>query len=91
MEELQDAIEDAQYLSAVISKGGPRPTEKWVFPSAHDLEEFRVGLLTRNPKCFSLDNICRQILGFYMVSCSHYSSFVKLSIVLQRFLMALYM
>jgi hypothetical protein len=76
MEELQDAIEDAQYLSAVISKGGPRPTEKWVFPSAHDLEEFRVGLLTRNPKCFSLDNICRQILGFYMVSGSHYIEYL---------------
>jgi hypothetical protein len=40
------------------------------------LEEFRVGLLTRNPKCFSLDNICRQILGFYMVSGSHYIEYL---------------
>ncbi|KAG5175644.1 hypothetical protein JKP88DRAFT_274529 [Tribonema minus] len=66
MEELQDAIEDAQYLSAVISKGGPKPTEKWVFPSAAELEQFKASQLARNPNCFSLDNICRQILGFYL-------------------------
>jgi hypothetical protein len=34
MEELQDAIEDAQYLSAVSSvEDGPRPVLPWEIPT----------------------------------------------------------
>ena len=35
MEELQDAIEDAQYMNA-MHDGRPRPTKKWKWPSGGD-------------------------------------------------------
>lgn len=36
MEELQDAIEDAQYMTA-MHDGIPRPTKGWKWPSEGDL------------------------------------------------------
>lgn len=68
MEELQDAIEDVQYLQAVNSKdSGPSPTEPWPFPSEKALEEFNTERLQLDPKCYSLETICSGILGLYLV------------------------
>lgn len=68
MEELQDAIEDVQYLQAVNSKDtGPTPTEPWPFPSEKALEEFNTEHLGRNPQFYSLENVCSGILGLYLV------------------------
>lgn len=68
MEELQDAIEDVQYLQAVKSKdSGPSPTEPWPFPSEKALEDFNTERLQQDPNCFSLETICAGILGLYLV------------------------
>lgn len=68
MEELQDAIEDVQYLQAVNSKdSGPSPTEPWPFPSEKALEEFNTESLQRDRHCYSLERICAGILGLYLV------------------------
>eukprot|EP00904_Undaria_pinnatifida_P005396 jgi/Undpi1/1987/HiC_scaffold_12.g05374.m1 len=68
MEELQDAIEDVQYLQAVNSKdSGPSPTEPWPFPSEKALEEFNTESLHRDQQCYSLERICAGILGLYLV------------------------
>ncbi|CAM9523099.1 unnamed protein product [Discosporangium mesarthrocarpum] len=67
MEELQDAIEDVQYLQAVNTKdGGPRPTEGWSFPSDKELEEINAVQLKADPDCFQLETICSSILGMYL-------------------------
>lgn len=69
MEELQDAIEDVQYLQAVNSKdSGPSPTEPWPFPSEKELEEFNAERLEKDGKCYSLERICSGVLGLYLVS-----------------------
>lgn len=68
MEELQDAIEDVQYLQAVNSKdSGPSPTEPWPFPSEKALEEFNTERIKKDPKCFSLERICSGVLGLHLV------------------------
>lgn len=68
MEELQDAIEDVQYLQAVNSKdSGPSPTEPWPFPSEKELEEFNAERLRKDGKCYSLERICSGVLGLYLV------------------------
>lgn len=68
MEELQDAIEDVQYLQAVNSKDtGPSPTEPWPFPSEKQLEEFNAERLKKDGGCFSLERICGGVLGLYLV------------------------
>lgn len=69
MEELQDAIEDVQYLQAVNSKdSGPSPTEAWPFPSEKALEEFNAERLKKDGKSSSLERICSGVLGLYLVS-----------------------
>lgn len=71
MEELQDAIEDVQYLQAVNSKdSGPSPTEIWPFPSEKALEEFNTERLKKDGKCYSLERICAGVLGLYLVRAS---------------------
>ncbi|CBJ26581.1 G protein-coupled receptor kinase G protein-coupled receptor kinase 2 [Ectocarpus siliculosus] len=67
MEELQDAIEDVQYLQAVNSKdSGPSPTEAWPFPSEKELEAFNTARLKENGQSFSLERICGGVLGLYL-------------------------
>lgn len=68
MEELQDAIEDVQYLQAVNSKDtGPTPTEPWPFPSEKALEEFNTEQLQVDRQFYALANVCSGILGLYLV------------------------
>jgi hypothetical protein len=39
MEELQDAIEDAQYMNA-MHDGIPRPTQDWRWPSTEEFKDY---------------------------------------------------
>eukprot|EP00618_Florenciella_parvula_P037443 CAMPEP_0119498552 /NCGR_PEP_ID=MMETSP1344-20130328/21259_1 /TAXON_ID=236787 /ORGANISM="Florenciella parvula, Strain CCMP2471" /LENGTH=145 /DNA_ID=CAMNT_0007534437 /DNA_START=250 /DNA_END=685 /DNA_ORIENTATION=- len=62
MEDLQDALEDAQYFNA-MHKRGPRPTAAIEYPTDEQLkvwkEEHLRGILT-------LSFICSDNLGFYL-------------------------
>lgn len=45
MEELQDAIEDAQYVNAIVTQeDGPRPILPWITPTEEQLQEWRDGV-----------------------------------------------
>ena len=51
MEELQDAIEDAQYVSAIASvEDGPRPVLPWEIPEEVELAKWKDGLLSSHAK-----------------------------------------
>eukprot|EP00752_Nemacystus_decipiens_P012889 g11409.t1 len=85
MEELQDAIEDVQYLQAVNSKdSGPSPTEPWPFPSEKELEEFNAERLRKDGKSFSLERICSGVLGLYLFGtfCKEMSESIKFEFML---------
>lgn len=45
MEELQDALEDAQYVNAINVDEGPRPIIAWEHPSDEVLEKWKLSLL----------------------------------------------
>lgn len=66
MEELQDAIEDAQYINA-MNDDSPKPTKQWTMPG----EEVLAGYIERtracNPEEMTLSYICSTPLGFYLV------------------------
>ena len=70
MEELQDAIEDAQYMNA-INDGTPKPTREWKWPSPEELKEYTDKLQQTSPKAFEAEGFCKHgCLGFYMVGVS---------------------
>lgn len=51
MEELQDAIEDAQYVSAIASvDDGPRPVLQWDIPDETELAKWKDGILSKEAK-----------------------------------------
>jgi len=67
MEELQDAIEDAQYMNA-INDDSPKPTREWSWPSPEELKEYTDKQLAANPKAFEAEGFCKVgCLGFYLV------------------------
>ncbi len=65
MEELQDAIEDAQYMSAV-NDDIPAPIRTFKYPNVDELKSYIVHSTNSNPCIFYLDVICKNPLGFYM-------------------------
>lgn len=65
MEELQDAIEDAQYMNA-MHDDVPRPTKDWKYPTAEELNSYYERQRTQSPKSLELEGICEGSLGFYM-------------------------
>lgn len=68
MEELQDAIEDAQYVNAISTQeDGPRPVLAWEKPSAEELEKWKQ-LKRNDPQAFGLEWTCKSALGFFMFS-----------------------
>lgn len=67
MEELQDAIEDAQFMSAVHDDI-PHPTKGWKWPTAEEFAVFIDKLKTVNPNSFECEGFCKGSLGFYLVS-----------------------
>lgn len=78
MEELQDAIEDAQYVTAITSvEDGPRPVVPWEIPDAVQLAEWRERVLVLNakkkdssslPTPFEFEWTLSHALGFFLFS-----------------------
>ena len=65
MEELQDAIEDAQYMDA-MHDDVPRPTKAWKKRTNEELQLYIKKIECNNPKLLELDTICEGSLGFYL-------------------------
>lgn len=65
MEELQDAIEDAQYMNA-MRDNTPRPTKPWKYCSPSELEAYMSKIRANKPGDLEIENICSGSLGFYM-------------------------
>ena len=72
MEDLQDAIEDAQYLSAVSSvEDGPRPVVPWEIPTEDQLSTWKSTITSRDltgPPPFSMDWVLSRPLGMFLFS-----------------------
>ncbi|KAL9179887.1 hypothetical protein ACHAXT_007857 [Thalassiosira profunda] len=78
MEELQDAIEDAQYVSAISAvEDGPRPVLPWDIPEEEELAEWKEGVLKRHaestdivkgPAPFEFEWTLAHALGFFLFS-----------------------
>jgi hypothetical protein len=78
MEELQDAIEDAQYVTAITSvEDGPRPMVTWEIPDAVQLAEWKERVLALSkkhddspslPTPFEFDWTLSHALGFFLFS-----------------------
>lgn len=75
MEELQDAIEDAQYVSAISSvDAGPRPVLPWDIPDEAELTKWKDGLLLSHakeknaPTPFSFEWTLAHAIGFFLFS-----------------------
>ena len=75
MEDIADAIEDAQYVRAVDD--GPRPEIPWTFPSEEELEKWKDATLKKwendvnmkdLPKPFSYEWILSAPLSFFLFS-----------------------
>lgn len=64
MEELQDAIEDAQYMNAMHDEV-PRPTRAWKKPTPEELQAYMQKIEQVNAKAMDIDTICEGSLGFY--------------------------
>jgi hypothetical protein len=63
---LQDVLEDVTYMNA-MSDDSPKPTKPWEFPDDATLKEFITKELETDPPVFTMDRICENALGFYMV------------------------
>ena len=75
MEELQDAIEDAQYVNAISNvDDGPRPVLPWEIPTEEQLAEWRDAAAAAkkrrpgDPDPFGFDWTLEQALGFFLFS-----------------------
>lgn len=66
MEELQDAIEDAQYMNA-MHDDSPKPTKEWKRPSPEEYQKYMNRLQSADPKALTPEGICAGCLGLYMV------------------------
>ena len=68
MEELQDAIEDAQYMNA-MHDDVPKPTKEWKWPTPEELQLFLDKIKATNPHALEAEGLCRGgSLGLYTVS-----------------------
>lgn len=81
MEELQDAIEDAQYVNAIASQDdGPKPVTAWPKPTTEELEAWRKNKLvsavkkydkkdgTSTAVPFSMEWFLQQEIGLFLLS-----------------------
>ena len=66
MEELEAAVEDAQYITA-IHDDAPKPTQSWKKPSTEQMKIFLEKQLTESKGNIDATFICSSCLGFYMV------------------------
>jgi hypothetical protein len=67
MEELQDAIEDAQYVNA-MHDDSPKPTKEWKWPTVEEINQFKTRLRQNSPEKMEIDGICSGSLGLYLVN-----------------------
>lgn len=78
MEELQDAIEDAQYVNAIATQeDGPRPVLPWNTPTEEELKEWeekqkKIAITTKKCEAFGLDWTLSTPIGYFL-----FSSFCK--------------
>lgn len=78
MEELQDAIEDAQYVNAISTEDGPRPMLPWYVPTEEELEKWKEEKLLEindsesSQSDFPLEWIMKHPIGFFL-----FAQFVK--------------
>jgi hypothetical protein len=71
MEELQDAIENAQYMHAMHNQA-PQPTADWVWPTPEQLEQYMASVTDKDPSLTEIEGFCKQPLGFHLVSVQLY-------------------
>ena len=68
MEELQDAIEDAQYVNAIATQDdGPRPVVAWEKPTEEQLKQW---IAAKKPDLNNMDWVLSHAIGFFLFS--HY-------------------
>jgi hypothetical protein len=67
MEELQDAIEDAQYMNA-MQDDSPKPTKEWKKIPIEDIQSYLNRKARDSPISLTPEGICSGSLGFYMVN-----------------------
>jgi len=78
MEELQDAIEDAQYVNAIATQDDIRPVLPWETPSDEQLESWKRKIIETpradkvDPVPLSFEWVVGQEIGFFL-----FSAFVK--------------
>jgi len=65
MEELQDAIEDAQYMNA-MTDDTPKPTKEWKKITQEEREAYTASTLAKKPEAFDAESICTGALGLYL-------------------------
>ena len=73
MEELQDAIEDAQYVNAIATQEeGPRPVLSWEIPTEEQLAEWETKIKQQQqkdaPEAFTMDWCLESAIGFFLFS-----------------------
>jgi hypothetical protein len=71
MEELQDAIEDAQYVNAISSvEDGPRPVLPWEIPTEEQLASWKQSKMKvdASPAPFEFEWTLSHALGFFLFS-----------------------
>ena len=73
MEELQDAIEDAQYVNAIATQEeGPRPVLAWEIPTEEQLEEWEAKVKASadptGPEVFEIDWCLQSAIGLFLFS-----------------------
>lgn len=66
MDDLQDAIEDAQFINA-MHDDTPKPTLEWIFPTLEEVDAYVNKLRTKNEELLEMIGICTNCLGFYLV------------------------
>jgi len=67
MEELQDAIEDAQYVNAMTDEG-PKPSKEWDMPSPEDVVNYKKDQVTKDPNAYNIEVLLQQSLCLYFFS-----------------------
>jgi hypothetical protein len=69
MEELQDAIEDAQYVNAIATQeDGPRPVLAWEIPTEEQINSWKEKVLRQEPKAYSLEWTLQSAIGLFLFS-----------------------
>eukprot|EP00533_Pseudo-nitzschia_delicatissima_P007902 CAMPEP_0116097466 /NCGR_PEP_ID=MMETSP0327-20121206/10722_1 /TAXON_ID=44447 /ORGANISM="Pseudo-nitzschia delicatissima, Strain B596" /LENGTH=665 /DNA_ID=CAMNT_0003589223 /DNA_START=204 /DNA_END=2201 /DNA_ORIENTATION=+ len=73
MEELQDAIEDAQYVNAIATQvEGPRPVLSWDIPDEEQMEAWEAKKAQEadpnGPEVFGIDWCLKSAIGFFLFS-----------------------